>query len=172
MAEEQPGSVSVTVEKFPPYIGMMSCVGIGIRRPQDFPLAWGNYCSISGGPYLCNMWAENLGEWAQRNPDVKEIEITIVSHAGKSIGFVSDPRLKDWFNKRFCVTGNGWPSVAVMRKVAELLDLPPDWACGCERDDMAPSCWERFDKYSCVRTCYYCDRQHVEHFNTEGQPCA
>jgi hypothetical protein len=93
---------------------------------------------------------------------VAEIEITVVSHVGKSIGFVSDPRLKDWCNKNFCVTGNGWPSVAAMRKVVELTDLPPDWSCGCEKDDMAPQHWCRYDKHAITRTCHHCNKQETQ----------
>lgn len=110
--------VSVWTERFPPHVGMESLVGV---TEGKFPLSFGNYCSIAGGPYLCNFWSENLREWARRNPEAGDIEVTIVEHNGNTIGFVSDERMKDWCNDRLCVTGHGWPSVAVMKKVCELL---------------------------------------------------
>lgn len=149
----------VLIEKkmFKPAVGMSSCVGI---MGCNYPLSFGNYCGISGGPYLVNIWAENLSEWARRNPDVAEIEVTVVAHCGKSIGFVSDERLQDWCNKELCITGIGWATALMCRTVCSMLGASPDdWLCGCERDDQGPS------QLSCSQfrqpeqvTCHHCGR--------------
>jgi len=127
--------VEVSKVNLPPRVGIQSLVGIPNRK---FPLRLGNYCTIRGGPYLCNCWAENLTEWASRNPDVEEIEVTVIRHADRSIGLVTDQRLVGWLNARTCVTGNGWPSVAAMRLVCDLLGIEPDTLCGCEKDEESP----------------------------------
>lgn len=124
-----------------PEIGFESCVGIWDTK---FPILFGNYCSINDGSFygirLCNMWSENLREWAKRNPDITEIEITVVEHVGKSIGFVSDVRLKDWCNSKPCVTGHGWGTVAIMKTVQSILNFDTtNMICGCEKDEEGPS---------------------------------
>lgn len=119
-----------------PRVGMMSLVGIG---PSDYPIKFGNYCSIWDGPYLVNMWAENLKEWARRNPDSGPIEITEYTHGERSLGVVTDERLKDWCNVKPCVTGYGWPSVAVLRLLGEVMGFPVvNEFCGCERETESP----------------------------------
>lgn len=131
------GEVTIEKKLFKPAVGMESLVGI---MNDNYPLSFGNYCSISGGPYLVNMWSENLREWSRRNPDVSEIEVTVVTHCGKSIGFVSDERMRDWRNQELCVTGNGWPTAEVCRTVCGLLGTDSSvWLCGCESSDQAPS---------------------------------
>lgn len=144
--------IIISKNMYPPRVGMMSLVGIW---DTNYPLSFGNYCSISNGPYLCNMWAENLEEWARQNQEVSEIEVTTLEHNGKSIGFVSDERLKDWCNKKPCVTGH-WPSVAVMREVCRLLNFDTtNEFCGCELDHEAPKIsWSNNihgPKYHCCR---------------------
>lgn len=130
-------NVEVCVTKLPPEVGLTSLVGLSSKR--NYPLTFGNYCSINGGPYLANMWAENLEEWARRNPSVYEIEITVIKHNGKSLGFVSDQRLQEWTNKKLCVTGNGWGTVGIHNKIHELLGVESiNNVCGCENLEESP----------------------------------
>lgn len=135
-----------------PRVGSHSLVGI---YDTDYPIKFGNYCSIAEGPYLCNMWAENLEEWARRNPTSGPIEITEYNHAGRSLGLVTDERLRDWCNPRPCVTGHGWPSVAVMRLVCAAMGASTDnRSCGCEKDDERPSIseiWMPGHSWGCAR---------------------
>lgn len=114
------GAVLITKRMLPPRVGSMSLVGI---NPKDYPVAFGNYCRIAtvDGPYLCNMWAENLKEWALRNPEASLIEVTEYSHQGRSIGVVTDERLEEWCSRELCVTGHGWPSEEVKQLVGASL---------------------------------------------------
>lgn len=154
----QPPNLERSVHYFAPVAGMMSLVGIA---GKDYPLEFGNYCSIAGGPYLCNMWAENLKEWARRNPDSGPIEITIVSHGDRKIGYVSDGRLKDWCNSEPCVTGHGWPSVDAMREVCKRLGFDTaDRACGCEQGHEQASIYRKYLKGGApTTTCMRCKRE-------------
>ncbi len=149
----------VVIEKktFKPAVGMTSLVGVMSR---DFPLSFGNYCSIAGGPYLVNFWAENLKEWGRRNPEVAEIEVTMVTHNGRSIGFISDERMLSWCNTRLCITGIGWPSAKVCRLVCDLLGFSAsEWLCGCETDDEQPSIFSKQRSGEPeVKTCQRCKR--------------
>ena len=113
--------LKIKIEHYPPKVGMMSCVGI---MSNNYPLSFGNYCSILDGPYLVNCWAENLEEWVKRNPECEKIEITTITHLGKTIGLVTDKRLEGWVNQRLCVTGNGWPSTLVAQKCSEITGIP------------------------------------------------
>lgn len=152
--------LSVEVEQYLPVVGMESLVGV---LGKDYPLSFGNYCSISNGPYLVNMWSENLREWARRNPDEK-IEVTVVSHGNSRVGIVTDKRLSDWCHDRMCVTGHGWPSVAALRKAGEIMGLPiTDRFCGCEKDEEAPKLSQMWSqgKGSQIR-CWLCGRQWEE----------
>lgn len=112
-------------KNYPPRVDMTSCVGI---CEKTRPVAFGNYCSIDGGPYLVNMWAENLEEWALRNPDVKKIEVTefIDEKSGRALGVVTDTRLEGWTNKRPCITGRGWINQKIKNAICSLMDLKDD----------------------------------------------
>ena len=110
--------VEVVVEHYPPIVGMSSCVAF---LCCDYPMTRGNYCSIEDGPYLVNLWAENLQEWARRNPDAGKIEVTVISDEGNRIGLVTDSRLREWCHSRLRVTGHDWPSEAAKQKTYELL---------------------------------------------------
>jgi hypothetical protein len=155
-----------TVEKkmFKPVVGMASLVGV---YADDYPLSYGNYFSIVDGSfwglYICNFWAENLKEWVRRNPDVEEIEVTVVSRPdGCSIGFISDERLADWCNTRLCITGHGWPSAGVAKKVHELLGIEAiDQYCGCENEEQFPSMTHSRDPSTDTYaiTCHHCSRE-------------
>lgn len=153
---KDPHEISVKKVMLAPELGLVSCVGI---HDKNYPISFGNYCSLADGPYLCNFWAENLDEWVRRNPDVKEIEITVVEHMGRNIGFVSDERMKDWCNKRTCVTGCGWPSVAVMRLVCDTLGLPRSECCGCEKDTESTYISRMWNMKETQYTCHRCKRQ-------------
>ncbi len=163
MTEFESSAPIVKKGTWPPVVDMTSLVGIGDR---NYPIGFGNYCSIAGGPYLCNLWAENLKEWARRNPDSGPIEVTEFSHAGRSIGLVTDERLKAWCHPDPCVTGIGWPSVGVMRVVCEAMGASTvDRACGCERDDESPQVGESWRQVAGsprrdhTFTCHRCKRQ-------------
>jgi hypothetical protein len=148
-------SVEITVKQYPPQVGMMSLVAFQI---DEYPSYSGNYCSIFHGPYLCNMWAENLQEWARRNPG-ETIEVTTLTHNERSIGVVTDERLKDWCN-RLCVTGMGWPSVAIIQKVSEMTGISVENEyCGCESDDGRPSIIQMF-QFDTPGTEYRCRNCH------------
>lgn len=144
MNEDGTQPVTVEVKHYPPRVGMMSLIYI---FGKDYPLNFGNYCSIADGPYLVNCWAENLEEWARRNPDADTIEVTVVEHNGRRVGIVTDPRLADWCNDKLCITGQGWPSVAALRKVGEIMGLPiANMFCGCEADTEAPHIGESWSR--------------------------
>jgi hypothetical protein len=139
-----------------PRVGMRSLVGIGDDR---YPISYGNYCSIKGGPYLCNIWAENLEEWARRNPDSGPIEVTEYQHAGERLGMVTDERLKTWCNSKPCVTGHGWPSVAVLHLVCGAMGIEPgNRLCGCENADQSPNISERWVSHIHSYICHRCGR--------------
>lgn len=127
---------------FPPVVGGSSLVGV---FDTNYPISFGNYCWINGGPYLINMWAENLAEWSRRNPDVTEIEVTIYSHGKSRVGLVTDSRLKEWCNKEFCVTGHGWPSIEVMDMVESDTGISVGDRCGCEASHESPQISCRYD---------------------------
>lgn len=117
----------------PPRVSMTSLVGIDLSR-ASYPLSYGNYCAIADGPYLCNIWAENLEEWANRNPEVKTIRIHEYRKGSHSVGMVVDKRLDGWLNSEPCVTGNGWPDVTAMRIVCASMGASAKHrACGCEQ---------------------------------------
>ena len=112
----------IDIKKYPPESGRQSGALI---VDKDFPLEYGNYCWINGGPYLVNCWAENLNEWSRQNPDVQEIEITEVSHGGDdAVGIITDERLQGWCNAEACVLGKGgWPSVEVQKAVSSYVQV-------------------------------------------------
>ena len=111
----------VEIKHFKPKVFSSSCVGFTFK---EFPMKSGNYCTITGGPYLVNLWAENLTEWSNRNPDVKTIEVTVFSSkGGRSIGLVTDKRLKEWTNLKPCVTGSGWPSEEIKDEISKIMNL-------------------------------------------------
>lgn len=115
--------MKVTYEYFEPKVGMMSLVGI---IGGNFPLSFGNYFSLEGGPYIANFWAENLEEWVNQNPDCGKIKVAIVNDKNHSIGVIVDERLQDWANKKLCVTGQGWGTVEICKKVEEITGIDSD----------------------------------------------
>lgn len=142
-----------------PVVGMTSLVGIFAK---DYPLEFGNYCSISGGPYLCNMWAENLKEWASRNRDSGPIEVTEYTHGDRSIGMVTDTRMTGWCSRKPCVTGHGWPSVSVMRLICDKMGVEPAHVCGCESPEESPrlsESWNTAAPGKVAFTCVRCQRR-------------
>lgn len=147
--------LNVEVKHYRPIVGQVSCVGIG---HNTFPLNFGNYFWISNGPYIVNFWAENLEEWTRRNPDVNTIEVTVVSDDNGSLGIITDSRMKEWTNNRLCVTGHGWPSMLVLRKVGEItgLDITNKY-CGCEQDNESPLLSHSFSFASDI-SYYHCHR--------------
>lgn len=140
----QPAEPEVKKLMLLPRVGMSSMVGI---HTKNYPIEFGNYCSIHEGPYLCNMWAENLKEWARRNPDAGPIEVTEYVHAYRSLGMVTDSRLKDWCSAEPCITGHGWPSVAVMRLICGVMGVSTvNRMCGCEKSDESPQISETWKR--------------------------
>ena len=161
MSAEAHNGVQEQAKLFLPVVGMTSLVWIG---DTDYPLKHGNYCSVAGGPYLVNMWADNLQEWAARNPGSGPIEITVFEHGGRCIGMVTDNRLAEWCNSRPCITGHGWPSVAVMRLVCDRMGVPHSVTCGCEGEDGQPRISELWSGTTerpgrLVHICCWCRRQ-------------
>lgn len=146
---------SITKHHFAPKVGGQSLVGVDERGP--YPLSFGNYFWMKGGPYIANFWAENLEEWSRRNPDAGKIEVTVVKDGERELGVITDERLKDWCNKKMCITGHGWGSRMIMETVHELAGVPvSEVFCGCESFDELPvlsqSIWPG------LRTLYACRR--------------
>ena len=118
---------------------------------------------------MCNMWAENLKEWALRNQDGGLIEVTEYRHAGRRVGLVTDGRLKAWCNHKPCVTGHGWPSVAVMRRVCAHMGVSvDDRFCGCEKAHESPHISESWSADSHTYLCYRCKRKWSAQSPPEG----
>jgi len=123
---------------FEPIVGMESCVGVS---DGPYPMDYGNYCSLVDGPYLCNMWSENLREWSKRylaeehaHPmlQVLVFESLLVEMPkqdglpvalSKTIGFVADDRCVEWTNPHLCVTGHGWPNEEIKVMACQLHDV-------------------------------------------------
>lgn len=146
--------VEIKIVKYPAQIGFMSCVGIG---RYDYPIPFGNYFSLSNGPYIVNMWAENFKEIVRRN-NIQDVWCTEFSHNNRSLAFVTDKRIKpEWFNKRLCVTGHGWGTRALCEAALGFAGLPVrNEICGCEAPDQAPSIGCSFS-FSNPITTYRCN---------------
>jgi len=159
-------------KKFEPKVGMMSCVGIGGTK---YPLSFGNYMVINTGPYICNMWAENLKEWVKNHPDIGHIEVTIFHDecygwGDRSkiypfqIGIITDSRIpQSWLAPtlhRLCVTGHGWGTVAIGKAVHEHLGMEFTDYCGCEDEYTSPSFSTSFvpDDGIKTSTCWNCKK--------------
>lgn len=89
-------------------IGMSSCVGI---MGQTFPLGFGNYFALWGGPYVCNMWVENFEELVSRGildrVQIKEYKAE-GNRGPNSWAIVVDPRVPEsWLNNKLCFNGCG-----------------------------------------------------------------
>ncbi len=156
MSNEPNNELTVTAGCFVPKVSRTSLVGI---HSKDYPLSFGNYCWIWEGPYLVNCWAENLEEWARRNKGEK-IWVTVVSHKGRSLGVVTDERMKGWTYDKLCITGHGWISMAVLRKIEEMTgaDLSKEF-CGCEKDDESPDLGGSWSKQEgTIHRCRRCER--------------
>ena len=104
-----------------PVVIMKSLVGVSA---VNFPLTFGNYFYMgrSDELYIINCWSENLREWTRINPNVNTIEVTVLSDDGKSVGIITDERMKDWVNEKPCVTGHGWPSDAVKNEATSIIE--------------------------------------------------
>ena len=149
----------ITIEelKFEPRVGMSSLVGVS---GTNYPIAFGNHCSIANGPHLCNMWAENLRRWSAIIPDSGPIAVTVYTHFGRSLGLVTDDRLVGWCNDTPCVTGIGWPSVAVMRLICDRMRVAHADVCGCEAEDQAPIISRQYSRHVHVTNiCHRCRRR-------------
>lgn len=128
--------ITETVKRYSPIVGMTSLVGV---HRTDYPLSFGNYMSLHNGPYIVNMWAENLTEWARQNP-VADIEVTELSDGKHVLGFISDDRLSDWLNEKLCVTGHGWGSRELCEAALEFAGIElTNQVCGCEKPEESPS---------------------------------
>lgn len=137
-----------TVKRLPAQVGCVSLVGINTDK---YPVGYGNYFSLNQmyGPYIVNMWAENFEEIVRRNR-MADIEVTVFAREAdprQCIGVVTDERIPaEWLNKKFCITGHGWPSVAICKAVHEFMGVEDDgsWYCGCEGEDGYPSIGGRY----------------------------
>ena len=111
---------------------MMSCVGI---MSQKRPVSFGNYCSFANGPYVCNMWAENI-----QSCGLDEIECIVFQDGEHSIALVVDERLsEDWLYPKLCITGQGWGTRRMCERICEVSKRPVgNSLCGCEAPDQGP----------------------------------
>jgi hypothetical protein len=128
--------VTKTVKSFPTVVGMESCVGcLNTHRPVEF----GNYCELYHGPYLVNMWSENVRA-ARDILGLKEIEVTVFSDGKHHLGVVTDKRLPNgYIYDGLCVTGRGWGSRELCEAIGEFTKVDiSNCVCGCEKPDESP----------------------------------
>lgn len=84
---------------------------VGIKTRGGYPLAFGNYCWLFDGPYVVNMWAENIVEARFQFLTNSLIEGFEFKENGGSWFVVDDSRIPEaWYNNKFCWTGYGTPS--------------------------------------------------------------
>jgi hypothetical protein len=150
--------ITKTVKKYKPQIGMMSCVGV---YSDSYPYSFGNYFSLSDGPYIVNMWAENLKEFVRRN-NLSEIECTVFSDGKRFLGVISDPLVpQEWLHSKLCVTGHGWSSRELCEAVLSHCGLvTTNEICGCEKPEESPdiSIMMTFTPRKITYTCHRCHR--------------
>lgn len=153
--------VDIRLTTFPAVIGFRSLVGI---CSSNYPLSFGNYFSISKGPRIINMWAENLEEWLCRT-NQKDIQCRVFTWKDFSLGLVEDDRIpQDWLNKDPCITGSGWGSAELCIEVHKYLGKPlGNSLCGCEKLEDFPHIYVSYqrDDSGCLETfrCYRCGRR-------------
>lgn len=144
------------IRMYKPQIGGKSLVG---TSSKNYPLSFGNYFWLNKGPYIINMWAENLEEWSRQNPDIDQIEVTILGYDDNNcLGIITDNRLSGWLNDKPCITGNGWVSIKVLKIASKIMNFGiKNEMCGCEDLDDYPSIsmsWESKNpknKYTCCK---------------------
>ncbi len=154
--------ITQTRKYYAPEVGMESLVGIIGIMSTDFPLSFGNYMSILDGPYIVNMWSENLREWSKRNPGFGVIEVTRLSDGKCTLGFITDKNIPDnWKNDKLCVTGHGWGSRELCEAALKFAGLEVgNEICGCEEPTQPPSISSSFSfgNPTISYSCSYCKK--------------
>jgi hypothetical protein len=142
------------VKKYKCKYGYTSLVGVH----SEVPVYFGNYCNVSGGPYLINMWAENL-EALPSHLGIDEVEITELKDGKHSIGIVTDDRVpNEWLYEKLCITGHGWGTRRLCEAACEITGQDSSrFICGCERPEESPkystmmNFVDRIKKHHCYR---------------------
>lgn len=112
--------MQIAIKMLPAQVYMTSLVGILGKR--EFPLSFGNYCSLPGGERCVNMWAENLTEAAKRFLPDGQMKCLVVDEWA---AFVIDERIPpEWrAPDHWCFTGSKPLSADKIERVCELLHV-------------------------------------------------
>ena len=99
-------------------VGGSSMVGVGKQRP----CSWGNYFSLSSGPRILNMWAENLKD---ANEKFLSDGLVKIRNYGEQAIIIDDRIPQEYYYNKCCFTGGrGGITLEVARDIYSLLGDP------------------------------------------------
>jgi hypothetical protein len=151
--------ITKTLKTFPARVGQVSCVGCS---STVFPVDFGNYMWISEGPYIVNMWAENLQE-AAKVFNLTTVDVLVFSNGDAELGVICDKNIPtEWMRTEPYVCGVSWGSRELCESICEYMKYPvSNVICGCEKLDETPSISRMFNFRDRIsrKTCHRCFRQ-------------